>query len=282
MFEAHDYMKSIREHADGSTVFVHDAKDKGSVLPPKKTYFPIAHARAREGGLIHRLSQSGSYTIGEIIPARQVAAPEPAAPEPAAPEPAAPEQSASMSAGNSERLKSLSEDAAIKRIISEYLTYPIPDKVPTEISVLLADKPRTFLYAEVLQSIEKEGKMHGVHVCAARLHAECNALLQSFGITDISLFTNSKTWAYWDIAKNIYDTIHPEKAESKYPIENPLTSRSKQDEIVRRMLAWEIYTGSDSPIAREIQERIGVQFEEGERIPSWRLSELGKLIEELP
>jgi hypothetical protein len=58
---------------------------------------------------------------------------------------------------------------------------------------------------------------------------------------EISAAGMSKSWAYWDIGKQLYFYNNPE--ESNYRLGNPLTDKWIQQSIINRMIGWEVTNG---------------------------------------
>jgi hypothetical protein len=58
---------------------------------------------------------------------------------------------------------------------------------------------------------------------------------------EISAAGMSKSWAYWDIGKQLYFYNNPE--ESNYKLGNPLTDKWIQQSIINRMIGWEVTNG---------------------------------------
>jgi len=53
----------------------------------------------------------------------------------------------------------------------------------------------------------------------------------------------SQSWAFWDIAKQIYFLNNPSLTDrNKYRLANPLSDEDKQREIEDRHIGWEVYS----------------------------------------
>ena len=71
----------------------------------------------------------------------------------------------------------------------------------------------------------------------------------------------SQSWSMWDIGKQLYMSANPAKSSKAYALGNPLVDVQVQADIVDRMLGFELTQGVDP---------------QGKRLPSWRLTEIGR------
>jgi hypothetical protein len=71
----------------------------------------------------------------------------------------------------------------------------------------------------------------------------------------------SQSWSIWDIGKQLYMSANPTKSSKAYALGNPLVDVQVQTDIVDRMLGFELTQGVDP---------------QGKRLPSWRLTEIGR------
>jgi hypothetical protein len=58
---------------------------------------------------------------------------------------------------------------------------------------------------------------------------------------DPSIYGESQTWIYWDMAKQDFFNNNKDEADSKYEIDNPMKSENIQGQIANRHLGWEVY-----------------------------------------
>jgi hypothetical protein len=80
---------------------------------------------------------------------------------------------------------------------------------------------------------------------------------------EISRAGNSESWAYWDIAKQLYMNNHPEESNKNYRLGNPLDEQDFfKKEIIYRMIGWEMTNGGKKP--------------DGSKYSSWELKDKGK------
>jgi hypothetical protein len=79
---------------------------------------------------------------------------------------------------------------------------------------------------------------------------------------DISATGMSKSWAYWDVGKQLYMYSNPNKSNKNYKLGNPLEDKELFWDIVYRMIGWEITKGGVKP--------------DGSKYSSWELKDIGK------
>ncbi len=80
---------------------------------------------------------------------------------------------------------------------------------------------------------------------------------------EISRAGNSESWAYWDIAKQLYMNNHPEESNKNYRLGNPLDEQDFfKKEMIYRMIGWEMTNGGKKP--------------DGSKYSSWELKDKGK------
>jgi hypothetical protein len=77
------------------------------------------------------------------------------------------------------------------------------------------------------------------------LRAEFKRAMSAVGM-DPSKFGKSKSWANWDIGKQLFLNENPNQSSSKYRLANPLEDKRLQEEIVARMVGWEMHGASGS------------------------------------
>ncbi|MEK9160237.1 MAG: hypothetical protein AAB383_05935 [Patescibacteria group bacterium] len=66
----------------------------------------------------------------------------------------------------------------------------------------------------------------------------------------LSPYSESLSWAYWDIAKQLHLSNHPEESTPEYRLGNPLHDPRVVEEIISRHLGWELHQKWRIPEAR--------------------------------
>jgi hypothetical protein len=82
-----------------------------------------------------------------------------------------------------------------------------------------------------------------VDAMANHLRAEFKRAMSAVGM-EPSKFGQSKSWANWDIGKQLFLNDNPNQSSSKYRLANPLEDKRLQEEIVARMVGWEMHGAS--------------------------------------
>ncbi len=130
----------------------------------------------------------------------------------------------------------------VEEIITKYLSYQDADlsnedkKSSLKASLAL---PSAQKYAKVLQRLD-DSSMRQVIELAVSLEKECSKYLAILGVTP-SPYAQSRTWAIWDIAKQMYMMDHPEQTDvTRYNIGNPLQDGTIRFDILDRHLGWEL------------------------------------------
>lgn len=95
-------------------------------------------------------------------------------------------------------------------------------------------------YSEELVDLADSVGMNTIENLAQQMITECSDVLIRLGVTP-SPYAKSKTWAIWDISKQFYYLNHPNQADSRYLVADPIHSIEKQKEIVDRHIGWEVY-----------------------------------------
>ncbi len=95
-------------------------------------------------------------------------------------------------------------------------------------------------YAKALQEIISTNPKEKIELIVSDMLTEAYDILKKIGVIG-SPFLNSKTWAMWDIGKQYYFATHPDEADKRYEIVDPLKSSEKITEIVDRHIGWEVY-----------------------------------------
>ncbi len=95
-------------------------------------------------------------------------------------------------------------------------------------------------YTKALQELASQEGMPKLEEVAEKAIEQMKLKLEAVGITT-SKYGESKTWALWDIAKQMYYVNNPGEADPDYTIANPLEDADKMQEIIDRHVGWEIY-----------------------------------------
>lgn len=185
------------------------------------------------------------------------------------------------------------ENALLDQIIKDYLSYQdaieVEDEEKNEIMQKQLNSPSAKRYAKVLLELKDQSLMPKVESVVREIFAKTITQLSSYEI-DPNPLTYSASWAYWDLAKQIYYLRHPNQSNSNYLLANPLEDESKVQEIIDRHVGWEVYRQMDSgkldnflnknrhPIygKRVIDVMIHKANHKNEHMPSYKLAELGK------
>ena len=143
-------------------------------------------------------------------------------------------------------------------------------------------------YAKVLLGLENTGQLAKAQAMAQQIQKECLGYLKTYKLTP-SPYTLSRTWAIWDIAKQIYLVKHPGESDpSRYHLGNPFTDKQVQIDILDRHLGWELYMKlrqDDSPPSK-VKEQAVLQIRpllakppkpENDTLSSSDLTQLGRL-----
>lgn len=97
-------------------------------------------------------------------------------------------------------------------------------------------------YAKILWDFKKEGKFEEVEVTSQKIYGDTLTDLYNYDI-GISPYSLSKSWAIWDVAKQLFYIKNPSQTnKTRYKIANPLVDEEKQIEILDRHIGWEIYS----------------------------------------
>ena len=192
------------------------------------------------------------------------------------------------------------QDAAI-----DYLSYKDRDMDPVllaEVNRMQEEKvragefyPSQERYAQVLLRLQKEHGAGKVDQLANSLHGQCVGFLRNLNLKKMESYTTSKSWAYWDIAKQMY-YFEQKKADAGYRIADPFEDAEKQQEIVNRHIGWEIFENGrgknrldtevfkhileNSEHADEIIALMRKQPKENQDLASKDLARLGQLVRE--
>jgi hypothetical protein len=94
-------------------------------------------------------------------------------------------------------------------------------------------------YAEALAKTANAGNADEIERVSKELRAKFNAQMESIGQTP-GESGRSESWALWDIGKQLYLFENQSESSGKYRLANPLTDAQLQEEIVYRMIGWEI------------------------------------------
>lgn len=75
------------------------------------------------------------------------------------------------------------------------------------------------------------------------LHARLLPELAKIGLREMDLtsFSRSLTWVYWDFAKQYYLAKHPHESSPEYHLGSPMEDTQVREDILNRHLGWELY-----------------------------------------
>ncbi|MEY4903290.1 MAG: hypothetical protein RLZZ292_1105, partial [Bacteroidota bacterium] len=130
----------------------------------------------------------------------------------------------------------------IKEIIEHFLSYQDVLEGDTKKNTLdyaLQKGYSASKYAQVLQELA-ENKEPEIHALAQALVKQFNEFVEKIGHENVSIYSKSTTWAYWDIAKQYYLSKHPKESNEHYELANPLTSKVLKEEMVLRHIGWDL------------------------------------------
>jgi len=200
----------------------------------------------------------------------------------------------------------------IDSAIEDYLSYQDADlKVDAKKEALKSSKENknARIFAESFLKLEKKhGKAKFAEV-AKSIHDKCQQFLQSKDIP-VSTFGKSKTWTYWDMAKQFYYSddatgIEESKNHPEYKPGDPIAEERLQQEILNRHIGWEVWNawfvterdvdtrdqsealldklGLKADVKRKLKVKLHTSLNdvaEGKRedVPSYVLEEMGKII----
>jgi hypothetical protein len=144
-------------------------------------------------------------------------------------------------------------------------------------------------YAKVLKELEGTSQLAKAEAIGQQLLKECLAYLKTYKLTP-SPYTLSKTWAIWDIAKQLYLEKNPAKSDpSRYHLGNPLTDKQVQIDILDRHLGWELYMKlrEDDTLLSKVKDKVIPEIRsllakhpkpENGTLSSSDLTQLGRLV----
>lgn len=92
-------------------------------------------------------------------------------------------------------------------------------------------------YAESLKKIINNEKFEPTY---KRIKEIYNSTMNKLGI-ETTIYGNSISWTYWDIAKQNYFFNNRKEADPRYDIGDPLANRNIQKQIADRHIGWETH-----------------------------------------
>ena len=95
-----------------------------------------------------------------------------------------------------------------------------------------------------------------------RLHRVFKSVMNNIMFQEVSNAGESKSWAYWDLGKQLYMNENPSESSDKYTLGNPIKNQNLFWEMVYRMIGWEMTNGGKKP--------------DGSKYSSWELKDKGK------
>lgn len=210
-----------------------------------------------------------------------------------------------------EERKKMSVPEEIKQIAYDYLTYHdldytgleedeknhIEEMVQDEITKIDNGELRDnlYLYTDELKKLIDAHGEDAIKQIADQLQQKFFQLADELKLFTPSVFSKSKTWIFWDIAKQSYLSSRPWASSKEYRLANPMKDEQVQQEIVNRHLGWEIYANGfrkdddnffnndefhyiwESPHAKEIRDLIEKQPKENSNPPDLSSADLAKL-----
>lgn len=147
------------------------------------------------------------------------------------------------------------EEKQIREIAIRYLTYDIdttgwdPDDAKNQDDQYqrkvreinqghLTESQRK--YASMIAEFQKNGDLDRFEKLADKVHQEFMKEMKRFNIRT-GPHAATKTWAFWDIAKQYYLWKNPTQSSPEYRLVNPFEDEEKQHEMSDRMIGWEFY-----------------------------------------
>jgi hypothetical protein len=182
------------------------------------------------------------------------------------------------------------DEEELNRVYNEWLSYR---KAWSELGGRPnEDRPDSWeWYARVILYLETESLLDEFHDVVAKLRSTYDAEMKRIGLRS-SAFGNDDSWIHWDVAKQIYLSLNPERAAAwpRYRVANPLVDRPIRDEIVSRHVGWEFwFPGKPAlgdanatlpePWSRDSEISCLLKFgssKHSNQPASWALAEIGK------
>lgn len=97
-------------------------------------------------------------------------------------------------------------------------------------------------YAEALLNLIGKHSLGPIEHLARHIQSTFQGYVARFGLgAHLSPYSVSKSWTFWDIAKQSYLSQHPEESTSEYHLGDPMSDYQVQSAIIRRHLGWELY-----------------------------------------
>ncbi len=123
----------------------------------------------------------------------------------------------------------------------------------------------------------------------SNLQAKYAELSDKLNLGNQNYSLTSKSWAYWDIAKQFYLFTHSSESSPTYRLANPMEDLQVRAEIIDRMLGWDIFGKRETLLnnwlstARNLKpegaSEIFKTLSSGKKVlSSAELSHLGKLV----
>lgn len=131
----------------------------------------------------------------------------------------------------------------VDAIVESFLSYgdaELSEEVKQQSLESNKNNPQAKKYAGALAEIMNAHGEPEIQKKAQEMLTQCVDRLHSLGITNVSPYTKSQSWALWDLGKQQYFFTHANEADPRYTIGDPL-SPEKQKEIVDRHVGWEAY-----------------------------------------
>ncbi|MCK4791644.1 MAG: hypothetical protein KAV87_48380 [Desulfobacteraceae bacterium] len=145
--------------------------------------------------------------------------------------------------------------------------------------------PSGLRYAKALLFAESLGLAASMETLVATLRSSYDSEMMRAHL-DSSAFGQDDSWIWWDIAKQIYFFVSIDRGgtSDRYVIENPLTSKRLQEQIVARHMGWELWYSTDrgkwgrKPEIKRLLGAAGHNTAGDGQPASWALEEIGARI----
>ncbi len=92
-------------------------------------------------------------------------------------------------------------------------------------------------------------KEKGLNKLADEIRSELKRRMTALGLS-LNPYSQSLSWAYWDIAKQIHFSSRPDESKPEYYLGNPFKDTRVVKEIVSRHLGWELHQNWRIPESR--------------------------------
>lgn len=114
-------------------------------------------------------------------------------------------------------------------------------------------------YAEALDNYLKgddrwtKPKEKALNGLANKIRSDLRLRMATLGLS-LNPYSESLSWAYWDIGKQAHLSNHPDESTAEYSLGNPFQNARVVEEIVCRHLGWELHQNWRIPASKAIIE----------------------------